>query len=217
MHHNRVLVLAFLLGTAACAERDAGSPGLETAGVVDTISEVRGESGAPPPPEPSRAALPSAEAERVHLNVTPREETAERETSSQLVFYISTPEGQAACPAEILVTDPEGRRTGVDPTTEQLLREVPGASYDEAGISLSARSPCGEADEDEIEVTPKLIIQIAQPGEYQVTVVGKAAGAYTLYIDQYPSDWRLPSRRIQPGQGTIETGQIETFEVRVEG
>jgi hypothetical protein len=216
MPNIRALAWIFLLAVAACSESGDDSPLPESADDVATISGIREESLVPPPPEPSRAAVPAAEDERTRLQVTPREEVSERTTTSQLVFFIRTPEGQAACPAEILVTDPEGRRTGVDPATRELLREIPDASYDEAGISLPARSPCGEADEEELEVTPKLVIQSAPAGDYRVMVVGTAAGAYTLIIDQYPADWRQRSRRMQPGQGTIEIGQTETYEIRVE-
>ncbi len=174
-------------------------------------------SDQPVPSTASGATVPSARAESLRQTVRPHGEILEEATTGELVFFIRTPEGQAACPAEILVTDPQGRRTGVDPATRELLREIPGANYDEAGISLPARSPCGEADEEELEVTPKLVIQSAPVGDYRVLVVGKAAGAYTLIIDQYPADWRQPSRRLQPGQGTIEIGQTEAHVVRIEG
>lgn len=159
------------------------------------------------PAEPSRAMQPTA--------VPVHGPAAERAQTSQLVFYLVTPDEQATCPAEILVTDPMGRRAGVDPATLKVIDEIPDSHYDEAGIALPARNPCGH-DDDEMEATPRLVIRRAPPGEYRVVVVGKSAGAYTLVIDQYPDDMRQPPRRLQPGGGVIDAGMTEVYVVRIE-
>lgn len=212
-----LLACLTLMSTAACSDGAGNLSREQAADAIDTVIWSGETTSDQPVPSTARgAAVLSARAESLHQTVMPREELEEA-TTSQLVFFIRTPEGQAVCPAEILVTDPQGRRTGVDPATRELLREIPGATYDEDGISVPARSPCGVPDEEELEVTPKLVIQSAPGGDYRVTVVGKAAGAYTLDIDQYPTDMRQPSRSLQPGQGTIEMGQTETFVVRIEG
>ena len=66
-------------------------------------------------------------------------------------------------PANLLVTDPMGRRIGVDPATGQTINEIPDATF--TGIGTEPES---------------IAIPNAIEGEYQVQVVGSADGVFHL-------------------------------------
>lgn len=87
-----------------------------------------------------------------------------------------------ASPAELLVTDPQGRKLGKDPITGILYDEIPGGSYGSEGI--------GNAD-SEVPVTVHQTknIWITQPeiGNYSIKVIGAGAGDYTLQSLIYDS------------------------------
>lgn len=211
-----VLAWTMALGTFACTEEADTSPRPELASVSPPSDMTDGHSensGVVSIPDSISAALPATVPEDAPVGMTAREASRDYAQMQRLVFFIITPEDQATCPAEILLTDPSGRRVGVDPKTMGLLEEIPGAWYDEAGVSLAARSPCG-MDED-VEATPRLVIEDPAPGGYHVTLVGKAPGAYDLVVDLYPADWRQQSRRVHLGGGMIDAGKTETYVLRI--
>ena len=65
-------------------------------------------------------------------------------------------------PVNTLVTDPLGRRAGLDPTTGQIINEIPDAIVSEQGT------------EPQIILVPEVI------GQYQVQGTGIASGAYKI-------------------------------------
>ncbi|HUQ72085.1 MAG TPA: Ig-like domain-containing protein [Planctomycetaceae bacterium] len=69
-------------------------------------------------------------------------------------------------PANLLITDPLGRRVGVDPTTGQTVNEIPGASFSGAGVEPQTIAVPGGID-----------------GQYQVQVVGTGDGMF--HLDMY--------------------------------
>jgi hypothetical protein len=80
-------------------------------------------------------------------------------------------------PADLMVTGPDGKRAGLDPTTGQIIDEIPGSSYsDEGGI---------ESEDQPGVVTPHYrSLQISEPltGQYNLVVTGSGTGPYKLEI-----------------------------------
>lgn len=79
-------------------------------------------------------------------------------------------------PAELLVTDPQGRRLGVDPSLGQRYQEIPSSYYQD--ISL-ADLETGEAG----EITKELTFGTPLDGEYVLDVIGTGSGTYAVEID----------------------------------
>jgi hypothetical protein len=76
-----------------------------------------------------------------------------------------------ACPIDLFVVDPLGRRLGLDPVTGEIHREIPGAIYTETGIEPQA-----------------VLIPNPVPGLYQVTVIGYGTGPYSVRVDRTGGD-----------------------------
>ena len=84
-------------------------------------------------------------------------------------FYPTT--RMSHCPVELVLTDPLGRRTGFDPTTNSEYNEDPNAGYDNAGT-----------DTDEgpgPETTKKIQTSASIDGDYTVIVKGTGIGNYS--------------------------------------
>ncbi len=98
-----------------------------------------------------------------------------------------------ACPINLLITDPQGRRLGYDPATGQVLREIPNAIY---------TSP---------DLEPQ-IVYLAEPlpGSYTLTASGYDQGDYLIRADQIAGDAVSP-RGVFLGE-TV-TGQQDTFTI----
>ena len=93
--------------------------------------------------------------------------------------------GCGACPVELLVTDPLGRRLGYDPATGQDIFEIPGGSYYRDYPILSA------GPDDSVEGEPDGIknfyIPMPTGGPYTITQIGTGAGPYTLTLETLAS------------------------------
>jgi hypothetical protein len=92
-------------------------------------------------------------------------------------------------PAELLVTDPHGRRSGRDPVAGVTYAEIPGAEYGSNAID--------DILNDEPDPNPSKEFGVNQPlaGEYAVEVVGTGTGTYTLSIRTHSRDGQLGFRR----------------------
>lgn len=78
-------------------------------------------------------------------------------------------------PAELLLTDPQGQRTGRDPMTNMDYEEIPDSAYGD----------CSIADAENGEPTPVVMeLDIREPldGSYTMQVTGTEAGSYSLYV-----------------------------------
>jgi hypothetical protein len=81
-------------------------------------------------------------------------------------------------PAELLLIDQGGRKTGTDPRTHKTYMEIPHASYEEESISDAVSGMPGPGTK---------IINIRNPisGEYRLKVIGKESSEYDLEIRGY--------------------------------
>jgi len=91
-------------------------------------------------------------------------------TSRALSFFL-------ASPAELLITDSTGRRTGKDPLTNTTYEEIPDSSYavDAIGDAEGEESPNGHE-------TKWLYVPDATTSAYTIKVIGTGVGAYTFGV-----------------------------------
>lgn len=104
--------------------------------------------------------------------------------TANLFSFLEEPEPIAASiylylasPAELLVTDPLGRRLGRDPLSGIDYDEITDAGYTEEGPILSSDTPI---DPDEIHEGRIIYIHSPINGNYDIKVIGTDSGAYTL-------------------------------------
>jgi hypothetical protein len=84
--------------------------------------------------------------------------------------------------AELLLTDSSGHRTGFDPATHNLLKEISGSDY--ARDSLDD----DETDDAATGVTHSLGIFQPLPGSYTAVLTGLKVGVFTLIIRAFSED-----------------------------
>jgi hypothetical protein len=83
-------------------------------------------------------------------------------------------------PAEILVTDPMGRRTGLDPRTDTTYEEIPSSSYGQEFLA-------GDGEGAPVLLERKAL-WVSKPisGDYRVEIIGTGDG--TIGLDVVPID-----------------------------
>src|SRR5688500_5032526 len=117
--------------------------------------------------------------------------------------------GDDPSPIDILMTAPDGRRTGIDPTTGTRYAENDRASYWTFGPWLD---PLGEAPEGD---APRFIVYPSAPsGTYHFTVTGTANGPLDLSAETL-----VGGRRVLLGAftGTIALGEVRKYELQFGG
>lgn len=84
-------------------------------------------------------------------------------------------------PGELLITDPQGRRAGLDPVAGIAYSEIPGAVYQHTAVSdISGQGP---------ELASKVLsLPEAMAGEYSLQVTGTGTGYYTLDLTTYGAE-----------------------------
>jgi hypothetical protein len=120
-----------------------------------------------------------------------------------LVFFVHSP-------AELLVTDPAGRRTGFDAVAGRSYSEIPGASYGANRIDdLTDGSPTASSGTNEfVKTTP-------MDGDYTVSVMGTGTGTYDLDLRAYSGHGDLSQARYD--DVAIEPGQVHGFQFSYAG
>lgn len=94
-------------------------------------------------------------------------------TPKQVVAYTTL---YLASPAEILVTDSQGRREGKDPRTGMTYNEIPYASYDLSDPIATSETPL---DPSALPDT-KILVLPTNAGMYTIEVIGTGSGTYQL-------------------------------------
>jgi len=133
-------------------------------------------------------------------------------TKANLFSYLETPKKIAASmqiylasPAELLITDLEGRKIGRDPINNVTYNEIPNSNYTLEGAIVASDDPLGETHE-------KKVVHIPDPidGLYNIQVIGTAAGDYTLTSLVY--DDKGDSKEIIQESSTVQD-DIQEFEL----
>lgn len=103
-------------------------------------------------------------------------------------------------PADLLVTDPLGRRQGYDPRDETYYDEIPEASYaDEKLID-------GGTDDGDDHPIKFLSIPLPASGDYDIQIIGTGVGTYTLEILSYNS---IGNSMLQTFEGETSINQVD--------
>ncbi len=87
-----------------------------------------------------------------------------------------------ASPAELLVSDPQGRQTGIDPRTGTTYNDIPGATYSATSIANDS----GQAGPD-THLIKELYLPLPIDGQYSVEVIGTGSGDYSFSALGYDS------------------------------
>jgi len=93
-------------------------------------------------------------------------------------------------PAHLYVTDPEGRHTGIDPATGQVVEEIPGVFYS---------GP---------DVEPEFLSIQDMAGTWDVQTIGTDEGSYTLQLESVDAE----NHRLTEVDGEAKEGQVTTYE-----
>ncbi|HXG37139.1 MAG TPA: hypothetical protein VNL36_00065 [Bacteroidota bacterium] len=106
----------------------------------------------------------------------------------------------------LLVIDPQGRRLGYDPSSNQYFEEIPRGNIGAAGIDIVTEEG-GEADPSQVNPIEAMIGD-ATDGNYAITVFGQSLRFYYLSIRA-----RHVSKPITNtgSWGIIDSGQTATF------
>lgn len=111
----------------------------------------------------------------------------------------------AHSPVALLVTDPQGRRAGYDPSSDRYWDEIPETEYFVESIAADADASQGQYIESKI-----LLISLPIDGEYTVEVHGTGHGAYE--INAFASDW-LGRVSEQVYRGTAQDNSVDSFSI----
>lgn len=112
-------------------------------------------------------------------------------------------------PAELLVTDPQGRRTGKNPITGEEFNEIPGAVYVYNNIAPNTDNSKDEPLDEKYVFVPSPL-----DGEYKVSVIGIDTGGYL--VENVATDWDGGISSAQFSGSTAE-GQIDEQIVQYDG
>jgi hypothetical protein len=135
----------------------------------------------------------------------------------ELQMYNETT-GYLDTPAEMLITDSQGRRTGYSPDApfekgEQLnmFREIPDAMYGQEGIGESSDEDPYGSDDSGLSGSRRMRIQEAPEGRYLLLIIGRKPGKYSLGGRFEKTDGSYQS--LESFYGFIVQGQTTTVNI----
>jgi hypothetical protein len=105
-----------------------------------------------------------------------------------LDIRIHPQEGKLTPPAELLVTNPEGRKLGKDPFRDKTYGEMPRAYYEREGLDDAESGAPGPQ-------SAIIYIGAPPPGQYRLQVFGIETANYTLEVTAYDREMN-PSKAI---------------------
>jgi len=133
---------------------------------------------------------------------------------ANLFKYLETPKQipstinfHLCSPAELLVTDPLGRKSGKDPIADITYDEIPDSIYTEEGPIISSDIPL---DPEDMEKSKFLHISSPLDGEYDIKIIGIDSGSYAIDLSVYDEAGESEDITIE---GNIATGNIQEFEL----
>jgi hypothetical protein len=126
--------------------------------------------------------------------------------TANLFSYLKTPKKLTASmylylssPAELLITDPLGRKLGEDPILNLIYNEIPEGSYTQEGPIITSDIPL---DPNQIHKTKVIYIPTPIDGNYDIRVIGTGAGTYELNALTYDNQGESHTQ--------IQTGNTQT-------
>ncbi len=105
-------------------------------------------------------------------------------------------------PADLLIEDPEGLKTGYDAIAGVYYSEIPKSYYESIGLQDAETGDPGPTTKD---------LAIGQPitGDYELYVIGTDTGTYTLEIRAYDPELNCSMREFE--DISINQGEIHTY------
>ncbi len=113
-------------------------------------------------------------------------------------------------PIELIVTDPNGRRTGFNSANGQIITEIPGSGY-------ATESLGDDIDTASSDTTPEVkLFEILSPlsGTYTVKVMGTGLGAYSLDFLGYDNNGSPSTFTLS---GNAAPGSVTTYQIVYSG
>ncbi len=114
---------------------------------------------------------------------------------------------QLGSPAELLITDGQGRRTGYDPETGEILNEIPGSTYAQAA-GVVTRDQVGA----DVHLPKVLAITAPEDDVFTLEVIGTGVGGYTLSVD---TGGGYGDSEITAIEDTTTPGQVDAYVIDV--
>jgi hypothetical protein len=108
-------------------------------------------------------------------------------------------------PAELLLTDPSGLRTGIDPTTGATFAEIPGAAYSDDSFD----DPDDDTGEPARVDAKVLDFEGGAPGTYSLTVTGTGSGSYDLEITSLDPSFQKSHTAVE--EMPVSPGSKQTY------
>jgi hypothetical protein len=108
-------------------------------------------------------------------------------------------------PGELLLTDPQGRRTGMDPRTGQSFRENANSSYTKSLLDDHGGVP------DSNDPVTELHVHAPPAGDYTLSVIGTGTGTYDLELVALDAAFNDSRGKLQ--DVPITPGEVHTFGV----
>jgi hypothetical protein len=106
--------------------------------------------------------------------------------------------------AELLVTDPEGRKTGIDVSRGEILKAIPCSGYGKESIGDLETGEIG-VDENRVEIVSPI------DGIYKLSIIGTDSGNYNLFVHSSYDIMEQPS--VKELYGTTYPGKIDNYEI----
>jgi hypothetical protein len=146
---------------------------------------------------------------------------AYRNTYSSARYYSGEPgsypfpiygiEWRIYSPAELVITDPQGRRTGYDPVSGKTYNEIPESAYYEEGIDNMV------TDVPDEKVKVLTVAAGPEAGEYKMTVTGTGSGTYSMSITNTSLQGPLAVNDTDIKDIPVQPGEVHNYAVSYGG
>lgn len=120
----------------------------------------------------------------------------------------SSIEVPALAPAQVLITDPDGKRTGFDPVTNQVVQEIPNSSYFFSHAIFDELS--GQSPPPDNAGVYWATVGTPQAGKYQVQIIAPTNEVYSFAV--YASETNA-NTTVNAFEGTLVSGAPEILEL----
>lgn len=107
--------------------------------------------------------------------------------SGSLDIRLHPEEGKEKPPAQALLIDPQGRRTGWEEKTGEIIQEIHGSFYEEERIDDAVEGATGPA-------TRILYLNKAIPGVYRLRIIGTNSYRYSLEVTAFDRSMNFSSK-----------------------
>lgn len=123
---------------------------------------------------------------------------------SEVIVTLEPVAYDSIAPADVLLTDPAGRRAGMESATWRAVLEIPSTTYDSS-------PPLAQMDGDPVPggLVKELRLVTPLAGHYALQVIGRRNGTYTLSVELVTP--RALSRKTQVRAQKIRSGEIHVF------